>query len=182
MYYFALVCPPDVDARVLTWKHWMQERFGCRNALRSPAHITLIPPFWGADAAAADLQQALRSFSSNTPPLDISLNGFSHFKRRVLFLAVEPHPELSRLRLELEAHLQQQLPGGIHPDDRPFHPHVTIATRDLKPDGFLQAWQRLEYEPFDAVFTTDSITLLRLGTDRWETDTVHDWQAPLIKI
>ena len=182
MYYLALVCPPEVDARVLAYKRWMQERFGCRNALRSPAHITLVPPFWWSNDRAAELQAAVGSFFSNTPPLEIILNGFSHFKKRVLFIDVEPQPQLGMLRKHLEDHLLQVLPGSIRADDRPFHPHVTIATRDLNPEAFEQAWKRFANETFSAEFSIDCITLLRLGPERWETDTLHCWQPPLIKI
>lgn len=182
MYYLALVCPPDIDARVLALKHWLQQRFGCRNALRSPAHITLIPPFWWSDGQQAELQKAVLSFFSNIPPLVIQLNGFSHFKRRVLFIDVAPQPQLGSLRKQLENHLLQQLPGSIRANDRPFHPHVTLATRDLNTEAFQQAWQRLGNEPFEMQFTANSITLLRLGPQRWEVNTVHNWQAPLIKI
>lgn len=182
MYYLALVCPPDVDARVLAWKHWMQNRFGCRNALRSPAHITLVPPFWWTDERASELENAVRHFYSNTPPLHITLQGFSHFKSRVLFIDVLPQPQLGKLRKQLEDHLLQELPGCIKPESRPFHPHVTIATRDLSPDAFRQAWKRLEKEPFEAQFETDTLTLLRLGSERWETHLVHRWYLPLIKM
>lgn len=160
----------------------MQQRFGCRNALRSPAHITLIPPFWWSDEREAELQQAVLSFFSNIPPLEIQLNGFSHFKRRVLFIDVVPQPQLGSLRRQLEVHLLQTLPGSIKADDRPFHPHVTIATRDMAPEAFQLAWQRLEKELFAAAFIADSITLLRLGTEQWDVNTVHNWQAPLIKL
>ncbi|HEY6506286.1 MAG TPA: hypothetical protein VIZ28_20055, partial [Chitinophagaceae bacterium] len=44
MYYVALLCSPETDGKVQQFKYWMRERFGCTAALRSPAHITLIPP------------------------------------------------------------------------------------------------------------------------------------------
>jgi len=46
MYYVAIVCPDNLNNKIKGFKLWMQEKFGCTVALKSPAHITLIPPFW----------------------------------------------------------------------------------------------------------------------------------------
>jgi len=46
MYFAALVAPPGVNEDALKWKNFFKERFGCIVPLKSPAHITLIPPLW----------------------------------------------------------------------------------------------------------------------------------------
>ena len=45
LYYIAIVCPPAVNEEILVFKHWMRDQFNCKAALKSPAHITLIPSF-----------------------------------------------------------------------------------------------------------------------------------------
>lgn len=47
MYFVAVVCPDEINQKVLSFKHWMRDQFGCTVALKSPAHITLIPHFLG---------------------------------------------------------------------------------------------------------------------------------------
>ncbi len=60
MYFVALVAPPDINADVLKWKNFFKEKFGCTVALKSPAHITLIPPFWMKEESEDDLIAAIK--------------------------------------------------------------------------------------------------------------------------
>ena len=46
MYFIALVLPGELNEKVLHWKNFMHDRYDCKVGLKSPAHITLIPPFW----------------------------------------------------------------------------------------------------------------------------------------
>jgi 2'-5' RNA ligase len=46
MYFVAILAPEKINADALKWKLYFREKFGCRAALHSPAHITLVPPFW----------------------------------------------------------------------------------------------------------------------------------------
>ena len=46
MYFIAIVLPHELDEKILKLKKAMFERFNCRVGLKSPAHITIIAPFW----------------------------------------------------------------------------------------------------------------------------------------
>ena len=46
MYYIAVAAPEEINKQALKWKQYMKDVYGCVVALKSPAHITLIPPFW----------------------------------------------------------------------------------------------------------------------------------------
>ena len=46
MYFIAIVLPDELNKKVLKWKNFMHDKFGCKVGLKSPAHITFIPPFW----------------------------------------------------------------------------------------------------------------------------------------
>jgi 2'-5' RNA ligase len=50
---------------------------------------------------------------------------------------------------------------------RPFHPHVTIAFRDLTKENFEQAWQHYSGKPFKESFAANSLSLLKLTGDGW---------------
>ena len=63
MYFIALVAPEDINKQVLKWKHWMKERYRCEVALRSPAHITLVPPFWMKPDLENKLARSITDFS-----------------------------------------------------------------------------------------------------------------------
>ncbi|MBK5272515.1 MAG: 2'-5' RNA ligase family protein [Bacteroidia bacterium] len=162
MYYVAIVCPPQVDEKVLHFKNWMKERFGCIVALKSPAHITLVPPFWMDEARETELRQTLRSFKSDIDELEISSDGFSHFGNKVLFINIIKNTALQELKNHTENQFIQLFSDVIRKDERPFHPHITIANRDMKPGDFEIAWKHFSNINFKETFLANSISLLRL--------------------
>jgi 2'-5' RNA ligase len=176
LYFIAIVCPPDIDEKITQFKLWMQARFGCRVALRSPGHITLVPPFWLDESRQDELTSALNRFASESEEITISLNDFSHFSDRVLFVNVDENPSLGSLRKQTEDHFLQPFEGIIKPDDRPFHPHVTIANRDVMPGTFVKAWEHFSKEKFSASFTTSELCLLKLIDGRWKVIETRQWK------
>jgi 2'-5' RNA ligase len=52
-------------------------------------------------------------------------------------------------------------------DMRGFHPHMTIAFRDLKKNKFQEVWQLFKERKFQAEFPYAGISLLRLEK-KWE--------------
>ena len=166
MYFVALVCPPALDGKILRYKYWMKEQFGCVVALRSPAHITLVPPFWLNEAKEPELIKSLESFSTGVVKPEIHVNGFSHFGNRVLFAAVESNEDLQLLKQKTGDHFTTAFPA-IKKDGRPFHPHITIANRDMRPSHFEQAWQYFRGKKLDEKFIASRISLLKLDRGRW---------------
>ena len=56
-------------------------------------------------------------------------------------------------------------------DTRPFHPHITIATRDLHKKDFHDAWPMFEKEKFNAEWEANGLSLLRHNRTNW--DVIH---------
>jgi 2'-5' RNA ligase len=174
MYYAAIVCPPEVNEKVLQFKQQMRDRFGCTAALKSPAHITLIPPFWLEKTREQELIKTVASFESSHE-LTIQLEGFSHFNRKVLFIQVKENPGLFELKKQTEFHFIQSMGNVINPDNRSFHPHITIATRDLKPGDFMLAWEYFSGKKFTGIFNTNTLSLLRLDPAKWNIISEKNW-------
>lgn len=168
MYFLAVLCPSSIDEKVQAHKLWMRDRFGCTVALKSAAHITHIPPFWMENTSEELLIQTLTHFQTTIPSFEIQLNGFSHFSNRVLFVAVTGNYLLERLRKAVEDHFIQPFHCIIKPDDRPFHPHVTIANRDIKPGDFNKAWDHFIRQSFEEHFEVTSLSLLKLTPGKWK--------------
>lgn len=162
MYYVAVVCPPQIDDKVLQFKNWMKQQFGCIVALKSPAHITLIPPFWMNEQREDALKQAMMSFKSDMKELEIHLDGFSHFDNRVLFINVTANRMLQELKNQVERHFVTSFADVIKIDRRTFQPHITIANRDLRPADFEKAWQQFSNKEFKETFQIKDISILRL--------------------
>lgn len=167
MYYVAIVCPEEIDEKVFQFKEWMRKQFGCMVAMKSPGHITLIPPFWMDEHREDELIQTLQQFSSSVTP-EIQLKDFSHFDDRVLFIQVNKNDQLTELKNQTESNFLQHFHGIIRKDERPYNPHVTIANRDVKPDTFLKAWTHFSKEKFESSFVADAVSILKLNSGKWE--------------
>lgn len=167
MYYVALVCPNEIDEVINRFKVWMKDRFGCKAAMKSPAHITLVAPFWLEDKKENELREALRSFSPNPGKLEINLDGFFHFNMRTLYVQVEDNPVLNWLKKESEDYFFGLFPRDVKKDDHPFQPHITIANRDLKPGDFEEAWNYFSTLGYTATFQVETVSLLEHMEGKW---------------
>jgi 2'-5' RNA ligase len=167
MYYVAILCPSETDQKILKLKYWMKEQFGSVVALKSPAHITLIQPFWMESSRENELKETLLDFTSEMNELEIQLEGFSHFGNRVLFVRVLENSALEELKNQAEKHFVHAHGDFIRKDDRPFHPHITIANRDLKPGDFEKSWQHFSNKVYEEKFYNKTISLLKLTEGKW---------------
>jgi 2'-5' RNA ligase len=168
MYFIALVFPAEINLQVMKWKLWMKEKFGCEAALRSPAHITLIPPCWMKPELENDLILSINRFAANQHKFQVRLANFSNFKPRVIFVDVVPSGTLTVLQKDLGEFLLSLDKYPFKPDERSFHPHVTIATRDLYKRDFYEAWEVFKEKSFEAEWLADSISLLRHNKKNWD--------------
>ena len=169
MYFLAVLTPPQVNSKVLEWKYYMREHFGCVVALRSPAHITMIPPFWMKEELEATLIADVESFSTRHTPIKIELEDFDAFRPKVIFLHVKTNEPLSRLRVELENFLVLKEIYPIKPESRPFHPHVTIANRDLLRKDFQEAFTHFKKIAYKQTYMAGDIALLKHLGGEWKT-------------
>ena len=168
MYFIALVASKEINEDILNWKHWMREQFGCIVALRSPAHITLIPPFWMDDALENKLQNDIYIFSQQQIAFEIRLNNFAAFKPRVIYVEVLPNKILDVLRQDLFGFLSNTKLFPFKIDEHPWHPHVTIAARDLHKKAFQEAWRIFKGKKYEASWITPGISLLRHNQKNWD--------------
>ncbi len=168
MYFIALVAPDEINEEVLKWKQYMKDRFECTVALRSPAHITLIPPFWMEDVLENDLKNAIREFSIQQTSFEINLLDFDSFKPRVIYIHVLPNEALQILHTHLENFLVQKKLFALKKEERQFHPHITITTRDLHKGSFLEAWDIFKQKKYEARWFAENISLLKHNQKNWD--------------
>lgn len=175
MYFIAVLCPLELDKKILQYKLWMKEQFGCTVALKAPAHITLIPPFWLEHESEIQLLNSFHAFTSDRQDIQIDLNGFGHFSKRVLYVNVALNPELEALKLQAEAYFTAIFDKAIRKEERVFQPHVTIATRDMTPTAFYKAWEQVSKKKIAFSFSANTITLLKLSSGKWNTIAEKNW-------
>ncbi|MDF1793616.1 MAG: RNA 2',3'-cyclic phosphodiesterase [Thalassobaculaceae bacterium] len=122
-------------------------------------HVTL--RFIGevAPATEAELIDALDLLEE--PAVAVIPRGYGHFERRgkpaVLFVAVEPTPELDALQRRVETLVRA---CGVAPDPRRFTPHITLARfpKSIEADR-VGHWLETAPPPGIAPFAVDAVTL-----------------------
>jgi 2'-5' RNA ligase len=164
----AVLTTPEIDKEVTACKEYMLSQFGCKVALKSPAHITLVAPFNLATENIPSLEGDLKNFASKHKGFRVQLNGFNAFPPRVIYVHVIENSLLANLKVKLEEELLLK-DYPIKKENRPFHPHVTIANRDLDKNDFPIAWQEFKGKPFEAEFYCQQLSFLEHNGQIWNT-------------
>jgi 2'-5' RNA ligase len=166
LYFIAVIPPKHIQHRVTDYKELMSHRFGSKHALKSPPHITLIPPFWWPDEDLKQLLADLRDWSGEKTSFEIELSNFDCFKPRVIFIDILPNEKLNSLQAALKNRLKKS--WGLLSDHRDkFHPHLTIAFKDLKPSSFYRAWDLFKDQEYIDSFVCCDLQLLKYEGERW---------------
>ena len=168
MYFIAIVAPEEINQQVLKWKNYFKDHFECTVALKSPAHITLLPPFWMKEEQENDLINSVREFSLTKNKFEITLKDFETFKPKVIFVDVVKNKMLNDLYQSFADFIISQNKFPIKKEDRPFHPHVTLATRDLYKKAFQEAWEVFSKKKYETLWIVSGISLLRHNKKNWD--------------
>jgi len=168
--YFVAVIPPSPGyEEALAFKEYFKDKYESRAALNSPPHITLHMPFMWNEDKEGKLVTALDEFVSQHDPIKICLDNFSSFPPRVIFINVTESDALDALQRSLHRFFKREL--GIfnaNYQDRPFHPHLTLAFRDLKKSKYQLAWEEFSEKEYKSEFMADKIALLKHNRSRWD--------------
>jgi 2'-5' RNA ligase len=168
LYLIALVPHAELREKIKQLKLEMKERFNASHALKAPAHITLQMPFRRPEDEEEAIIAGLTRFCSTRHPFDVHLDGFDAFPPRVLFVKVKNHKPVLDIHAAFHAFLRSELTFSDKEIMDRFHPHMTIATRDLSKKMFHKAWPEFQDRVFEALFTADSLHLLKHNGKHWE--------------
>ena len=87
----------------------------------------------------------------------------------MIFIAVAESDALAALQKELHRVFKRELDiFNANYQDRPYHPHLTLAFRDLRKSQYHLAWQEFSNREFKAEFMADKIALLKHNGKRWD--------------
>jgi len=167
MYFIAIVLPGELNKKVLRWKNFMHKKFGCKVGLKSPAHITLIPPFWMHEEREQRLTADIDDISAYAHLFTIATKKFSAFKPRTIYVEVVENEKLKFLKAAIDKFFSGA-DYKIKTETRPFHPHITIATRDLHKKDFYEAWTLFETKKFMSEWEAHALSVLRHNSQNWE--------------
>jgi len=114
------------------------------------------------------LFQDVASLASGYSSFTIRTKDFSAFQPRTIFIDIEKTEWLNKLKDTVDAFFKLNSFYKIKIDSRPFHPHVTIATRDLFKKTFSEAWPIFEKETFKEEWDAGGLSVLRHNKKTWD--------------
>lgn len=169
LYFVAIVPPSPIYEEAFEQKVYFKTKYNSKASLNSPPHITLHMPFKWKESEEAELANQLQEFAKERSAITIQLKGFSSFPPKVIFINVEISAELKVLQKDLERHFKRELNlFNAKYKDLPFHPHLTLAFRDLKKPNYQKAWEEFVGKNYEATFLADKIALLKHSGAVWE--------------
>jgi 2'-5' RNA ligase len=167
-FFVALLPPAEIQDYAANVIQDLSQRYHTRTS-QSPPHITLQPPFLWSRARLADLTASLQTFAHEQSALPVFLSNFGAFAPRVLYLQVVKTPELLAFQSVLSKHLViANIIDPAHQEQRPYVPHLTVASRKLTRQTFQQAWSELQTQTVQFQFMADRLTLLIYIDQRWQ--------------
>ncbi len=167
LYFIAIVPDNPVQMELMEFKNISKEKFNTRKSLNSPAHITIVPPFKYNPVNENLLKKSLQSSLTKTRPFYININGFNKFGTKVIFVDVEDNENLKRLKEQVTFGLVNDLKLNISLPNN-FHPHITVAFRDLSPQMFPMAWSYFSNIEYQRICKVNSICLLKHNGRNWD--------------
>jgi len=168
LFFIAIIPPEPYYQQALEFKNYFKENFQSRAALNSPPHLTLHMPFEWNVAKEDVLIEKLAVFCGQQNRVDLEFQDFGAFAPRVIFIDIVNSEPLRDLQKLLLGFCKRELNlFNANYRDLPFHPHVTVAFRDLKKPMFAQAWQEFKDKKFEGKFLATAITLLKHNGKSW---------------
>lgn len=169
LYFIAIVPPEPIYGEALALKNQFKDQYNSKAALNSPPHITLHMPFKWKESKEAELASSLETFAVKQKSFELKLTGFGAFEPRVIFIDVRKDEMLTDLQKRLKRFCKTEL-NLFNADYKEFayHPHLTLAFRDLKKPEFYKAWEEFKERKFEATVNVVSITLLKHDGKEWK--------------
>lgn len=169
LYLTAILPPPELSEQIDDIRKELSERYKIYAALKPPVHITLYRPINIKDDFENTLIKLLKPVCYSHTPFTQDLLNFESFNIQTLFISAVKNPLLGSLQKDIASVFNK---NKIDPKEvkgnTTFHPHITIAYRDIPPDVFPKIWQELKNRKFKRSFLIDRFTLLKHNGKQWQ--------------
>lgn len=169
LFFIAIIPPPPLREMLMDYKKYFKDKYQSKASLNSPPHITLHMPFKYPEEKLLSKLSKLENMAANIQPFNIELDGFSAFLPRVIYTDVVPNQALNQLQLEVVEACKAYLKiDNANYRNQSFHPHITLAFRDLKKPAFFDAWKEFETKELHAAFQVEGFWVLKHNGKVWE--------------
>ena len=162
LYFIAIIPPEPLRSRIAELKVTFADQYYARHALKSPPHVTLVPPFRADEAQLEDLCHHFQVIAGKSYKFQLKVMDYGAFKPRVIYLDVPEKQEAMVLRQKLLSLVMPEMQG------KKCKLHITLATRDLSTDMFYKAWETSKDQSFNASFVVECFYLLKHDGAKWQ--------------
>ncbi|MCO5229736.1 MAG: 2'-5' RNA ligase family protein [Chitinophagales bacterium] len=174
LYFIALLPEPEIERELYQFKIDLFEKYGYKVSLKSPAHITLIPPFSWSIQQAEEIRKIFLQYSVQSSSFDINIQGFDTFGDKVFYAKPICPQEIFDLQKDIfqyfKPYLSEKLQNQFH-----FRPHITIANRDIVSNELPQIIAEFNAKSYYRQTKVSEITMFRHDGSKW----VIESQLPL---
>lgn len=168
LYLTAILPPPALSEEINDIREEISERFNVFAALKPPVHITLFRPLNVDTVLEKHLIKWLKPITLLHKPFTIELENFDSFNNKTLFVQCIKNPPLQALQKDISGifNSNKVCRDEVSGNNR-FHPHVTVAYRDLSPEVFEQLWLEFKSRKLKRSFVADKVSLLKHDGRKW---------------
>lgn len=168
LYFIALLPPARIRVEIEALKKEIKERHNIKHALKLPAHITLQIPFRMPEEKESILIKKIAKFCREQQQFETELEGFGKFAKNVIFVKVKEHEPFIELHNKLQTLMLNFLDLKSHEISSHIHPHITLATRDLKRSTFPAVWNDFREREYSASFKVEDLFILKHNGKTWD--------------
>ena len=168
LYLIAILPPPEVAQRIDDIRKECSEKYQVFKALKPPVHITLYKPVWIDSDRETLLIESMRSVRTQNRAFTVQIENFARFDKRVLYLKALTNPEIVVLQHQIAGVFRDQ---GFDKDaktEQHYHPHFTLAYRDVTPEKFDEMWKEYQNRTFSENFAVDQFSILKHDGKKWQ--------------
>lgn len=168
LYLTAILPPDDLTTEIDGIRKSCATRFKVSAALKPPVHITLFRPIKLDKDLEGELVAVLENIKKSNQPFTVELKDFDIFRKHVVFINVLKSLELWKLADQVKDEYYEHKLAMKDPNDhKDFHPHITIAFRDIPPQIFPELWAFYKDSRYTASFSVNSFSLLKHDGSKW---------------
>lgn len=179
IYFVAIVPNPQIVKELGDLKEYFAKTYDSKASLNSVPHITLHMPFKWRDKKLDLLKSSLKGIANSVRPFRVQLTDFNCFEPKTIFVDVEESESLTNLQELVKKVFKQNLKlMNANYKGQAFHPHITLAFRDLTKPNFSLAWAEFKDRTYTSQFETTNICLLKHNGKNWEIEEEYPLKNP----
>lgn len=168
IYFIAILPEQKIQDEITIFKQYAAKKFNAKRALTSPPHITLAAPFRCENNDIQQILEATGKFAEKQKIFDVELKDFNCFAPRVIYMDVTKSTVLDDTHHGLNNILERDCDIEWKFKDREFHPHMTVAFKDLKEAIFPKAWKYFKRAKYKNTFNAKALNVLKHDGKEWQ--------------